>query len=116
MFKNYILFSAGDSEIFFVLAVQSSNFLPEVSQKSSFTLNGEVYVSLPLTPCSPPSDLTKEMETIHPKMGNDHSEERRPEAERTEDCEVKLFQNNTHYDCVFMDPSYKSCPGLGRGY
>ena len=49
-----------------------SNFLPEVSQKSSFTLNREVYVSDALLS---PSDLTKEMETIHPKMGNDHSEE-----------------------------------------
>ena len=60
--------------------VQSSNFLPEVSQKSSFTLNGEVYVSLPLKLCSPSQTLTKEMETIHPEMGNDHSEEKRPGA------------------------------------
>ena len=65
--KTTFLFSVGDSEIFFVLAVQSSNFLPEVFQKSSFTLNGEVYVSLPLTPCSPPQTSQKKWKPFIPR-------------------------------------------------
>ena len=53
----------------------------------------ERFVS-PCVPGLPPSDLTKEMETIHPEMGNDHSEDRRPGAEGGGDTQ-KIYKGES---------------------
>ena len=96
MLETRFTFLVRDSEISLFSLFQVPIFSRK-SLKSHLRLSIERFVSLCLCrPSLPPSDLTKEMETIHPEMGNDHSEDRRPGAERTADCKAKLFLNNTN--------------------